>query len=109
MKHVPGQWAITVDHNAKPDTKPATNENAVGMFGPRRATMTAEEIIAHPDSKRFRIADDDGNAVYEGLCYLPEGLTEDAFGPLDDFGQPNAGATEIWYWSAENGGQWEQL
>lgn len=109
MKHAPGQWTITNDHIAEEGTEPATNANAVGMVGPRTATMTAAEIIANPDSRRFRMTDGDGEVYYTGLCYLPEGLTEDAFGPLDDFGQPNAGATEIAYLDPENGGHWETL
>jgi hypothetical protein len=110
MKHAPGQWTITVDHTAEEGAKPGTNANAVGMIGPRTATMTAAEILAHADSRRFRMTDDDGEAFYEGVCYLPEGLTEDAFAPKDDFGEPNAGATEIYYWNADwNDGQWEQL
>lgn len=108
MKHVPGQWTITVDHCAEPGSKPATNTNAVGMFGPRRASMTAEEIAAHPDSKRFQMKGDDGELVYEGFCYLPDGLDDDAFGPLDDFGEPNCGCTEILY-RDEADTEWETL
>jgi hypothetical protein len=45
----------------------------------------------------FHMKDDDGLLCYEGLCYLPSGLGDEAFNPLDHFGQPNAGCTEIWY------------
>ena len=108
MKHAPGQWTITTDRLAEERAKPNTNANAVGMTGPRTADMTAAEIVAHPDSKRFRMTGDDGEVYYEGMCYLPEGFTEDAFAPKDDFGEPNAGATEIHYWNAE-AQQWEPL
>ena len=58
---------------------------------------------------RWRIIDDDGELYYIGRTMFrtvkngPQ-LTpdtaeaEDVFGPLWDFGEPNAGATEIQYW-----------
>ena len=85
-------WTITKDHIAVPTARPGTNLNAVGMVGPRGATMNCEEIIGHPGAQKFEIYDDDGELYYEG--YLVGG---DGFEPLDDFGTPNAGATEIRY------------
>ena len=107
MKKAPGQWTITLDHIAEAGAKPATNANAVGLTGPRTAAMTAAEILADVGSLTFRMRDGDGALYYEGACYLPEGLTEDAFAPLDDFGEPNAGATVIEYETTE--GVWETL
>lgn len=39
----------------------------------------------------FKIYDDDDNLLYEGKA------TEETFAPLDEFAEPNAGATEIHY------------
>ena len=107
MRKTPGQWTITVDRIAEAGAKSATNANAAGMTGPGTATMTAAEILADPQSLKFRMLDDGGALCYEGACHLPEGLTEDAFAPLDDFGEPNAGATAIEYETKE--GVWETL
>lgn len=85
-------WTITVDHIRDPKARPGTNANAVGLVGPRGAKLSHEEIVKHPDAQRFEMYDDDTELYYEG--YLVGG---DGFEPLDDFGEPNAGATEIWY------------
>jgi hypothetical protein len=82
-------WTITKDHIAEPGDPPATNTNATGMVGPHTATLTAAQIIGHPDAKRFRLLDDDGEIYYEGF------LIGDEFAPLDDFGEPNAGCTAV--------------
>lgn len=43
----------------------------------------------------FRLKDDDGEIYYRGLAN--DAWTENAFSPLDDFGMPNDGCTEIEY------------
>ena len=53
-------------------------------------------------NSKFRLLDDDGEVYYEG--YSNDSDSEKAFSPLDDFGRPNAGCTEIQY--LENG-KWE--
>ncbi len=50
---------------------------------------------------RFKMYDDDGELYYEGLS-----SDKDVFNPLDDFGMPNAGCTEIKYLTD---GKWETL
>ena len=65
------------------------------------ATLTSAEIVAHPEAKRFRLCDDDGNVYYEGSL-----VGGDEFAPMDDFGEPNAGATTTQIF--ENG-KWEVL
>ena len=50
---------------------------------------------------KFRMYDDDGELYYEGCSD-----DDSSFDPLDDFGMPNAGCTEIKYW---NGSTWEIL
>lgn len=108
MNQRAGQWTITADHIAYEGAKPGTNSNAVGVVGPGTATMSAEEILAHKDSRRFQMKDDDGTLYYEGKCYLPAGLTQSAFAPLDQFGEPNAGCTSIFYRNDADT-EWEML
>ncbi len=100
------QWTITRDLLAEDDPRPArrgTNANAVGIVGPRGATLTSEQIIAEPGSLMFRLYDDDGGA----LCYEGWLIGGDEFAPLDQFGQPNAGCTSIKV--LVNGDQWVQV
>ena len=77
-------WVIDRDYLAEPGAQPGTNENAVGI----RSTQPFPTLNR---SKRFVMKDDDGVAYYSGR--LAGGC---GFEPLDDFGMPNAGATEIW-------------
>ena len=94
------EWTITEDAVAEDGSEPGTYGNAVGVTGPGDATLTAEQIISHPQAKRFRMYDDDHTFCYAG--YL---VGDDEFAPLDDFGEPNAGCTGIeilengeWHW-----------
>lgn len=99
------QWTITVDNFADPSAKPGTNANAVGIVGPRGAKLTKEEIVAHPEGKKFRMLDDDRVVYYEGVL-----VGDDDFAPLDDFGAPNAGCVDIQYYCNCLGGmKWESL
>jgi len=91
-------WTITKDYLADPNARPGTNSNAVGVVGgPCGVMLTAQQIIEHPDAKRFRMLDDDGEINYEGF------LVGDEFTPLDDFGEPNAGCTSI---QVQENGAW---
>lgn len=73
-------WTITHDH---------IGTDAVGTIGPRGAVLDAETI--KKACKGFRMYDADGVLYYEGfICGDFCG-----FEPLDDFGTPNAGATDI--------------
>jgi hypothetical protein len=112
-------WIITKDY--MPDTKypEGSNMNAKGVAGPHDAS---EEQIdwASRHGFDFRLLDDDGEVMYKGRLFVetefldgvmsavqyPEyrgpvcswAVDEEAgFGPLNDFGTPNAGATEIQY------------
>ena len=70
-------WAITRDY--------IDNGAETGLTGPRNFTPhTANETA-------FRLYDDDGGLYYAGKMW---GDFE-GFEPLDDFGTPNAGCTEI--------------
>ena len=94
------QWTITKDNLAEPGEPSGTNSNAVGIVGPRGATMTSAEIAAHPKAKQFRMGDEDG-VWYEGWL-----VGDDEFAPLDDFGEPNAGCTRI---DILENDEWKQL
>lgn len=91
-------WIITKDFIADQNAPAPSNQNAVGIIGPRHAKLTADEIIHHSEGRRFRMKDDDGEIYYEGIMVVtPEDGDEGEFRPLDDFGMPNAGATTIEY------------
>lgn len=101
-------WTITKDYIADPNAPKPSNANAVGIVGPRTAKLTAEQITSHPQARRFRMRDDDGELYYEGvMVILPEDGDEVEFRPLTDFGTPNAGATSIEYQRQD--GTWEPL
>jgi hypothetical protein len=97
-------WTITRDHLAEDDGSLASE---TGTTGPRDAPAGMLAQLAAGQGARFRMYDDDGELYYDGrLIGDPE--SEDGFGPLDDFGTPNAGATEIRYYRPERG-EWETL
>jgi hypothetical protein len=79
-------------------TKDLIDTNAHGTVGPSTATLSHNAIRSHPKRERFRMLDDDGEVYYEGFAVLRE--EDDGFGPLDDFGAPNAGCTQIDYWES---------
>jgi hypothetical protein len=87
-------WLITQDHiEGGADT---------GTRGPSGAPDDLLASLRAGAGYEFEIFDDDGELYYSGR-YLgadrEHGVdSEHAFGPLDDFGTPNAGATEIKYW-----------
>ncbi len=94
-------WIIDVDHIADPDKPQPSNQNAKGMMGPRDYKGDGSEL-----KYRFRMYDDDGNLYYTGRCSSWD--DDDALGPLDNFGAPNAGAVRIDYQNPTTK-QWEVL
>jgi hypothetical protein len=101
-------WTITKDFIADPAARQPSNANAVGMVGPCNAKLTAAQIIAHPEGRKFRIKDGDGEVYYEGVMVVTDDDGEETeFRPLDDFGKPNAGATDIEYQRLD--GTWEMV
>jgi len=95
-----GWWTITADFISDSDAKEGTNGNARTLCGPRENDLTMGLVVRHPAAQEFQMCDDDDTICYEGYCILPEGIGEEAFGPLDDFGMPNAGCTCIKYRNA---------
>jgi hypothetical protein len=94
-------WIITKDHLA--DIPP----DRAGTTGPRAAPQSLLEQLKAGEGWRFRMKDDDGEIVYEGR-YLS--VPDDwGFGPLDDFGTPDAGCTSIEFFQTGTNGGWKPL
>ncbi len=86
-------------------TDPEHDVDEAGTHGPSGTELNAEQIEKHPLGKAFLMRDADGETYYEGIYVGPD--DETLFAPLDDFGMPNAGCTEIAYRNAL--GAWEWL
>lgn len=101
-------WIITKDHIAESGATPGTNANAVGVIGPRDISPEHQAALQRGTGRAFRMYDDDGELYYSGRIVGENAieLGQDAFGPLDDYGRPNAGCTEIRYME---GGKWQSL
>ena len=98
-----GAWVIT---GAREDFD---LKSRIGWTGPRGTTMTKDEIAGSPDSHEFRMFEDgETEPDYTGKCYLPFGMTEAAFNPLDNLGAPDTGCVLIEYLDKETG-KWEML
>lgn len=89
-------WIITKD---KIDT------DSVGVTGPSIATDADIARLKNGEGKRFRLLDDDGEVYYYGRQLEKSDCTEEyesgmwgqdsEFAPLDNYGRPNAGCTEL--------------
>jgi hypothetical protein len=117
----PYAWRITRDRDAELNG----GESAVGVEGPSTAPDGDPDELGVPGRVRFRLLDegdiDECNydnpkavqrghelygVVYEGILWDPEG--EWPFGPLDDYGRPNYGCTDIQHFN-EATGKWEDI
>lgn len=100
-------WIIDKDHLAEPGAKVGTLAgDARTVTGPsdapdyliERLERGDRTAMAGVETFEFRMYDDDRELYYTGRMITDEGDTEAACaGPLDDFGRPNAGATDINY------------
>ena len=93
-------WIITHDHLPTADMS-----SRVGKYGPRGISQAQVNQLHAGEGEPFRLVDDDRTLVYEGR-FLGDAMSDDAFGPLDDFGMPDAGCTSIEY---RVDGRWEVL
>lgn len=86
-------WVVTYDH---------LDHERVSVYGPRDISDEHVKLLNKraPETRTFKMYDDDGNLYYSGRYVGPDG--EDMFGPLEDYGTPNAGATEIRYRDSES-------
>ena len=89
-------WIIDRDLIADAQAKTGTNANAVGVAGPHGYAGDGSELTC-----QFRMRDDDGEIYYEGRA------DAESFDPLDHFGTPNAGVTQIEYQQPD--GSWKPL
>ena len=97
-------WQIDKDHQPDPSAPEGSYSNAPGVAGPFDADPELLRQLAQREGgEAFRIYDDDGELYYSGRIIGDY----EGFEPLDDFGAPNAGATEIRY--KDKSGRWAQL
>lgn len=73
--------------------------DAVGEFNCNFREENTLERVKKVCKFKFRMYDDDGVLYYSG--YSNDSDSEKAFAPLEDFGMPNAGCTEIKYWEQQ--------
>jgi len=99
----PSSYGWIIDHDV---VSPKDEENEAGVMGPHNISdaMTAE--LKAGEGKLWVIKDDDDIVYYIGRVILPPDDDEPwdetpEFGPLWDYGTPNAGATSIHYWNEE--------
>jgi len=102
-------WIIDTDHMPDKDAPEGTNLNAKGVTGPHNISPSIESRLTAGEGRTFKMKDDDGELYYTGRIITPkdEEQGEMDFAPLDDFGKPNAGATEIHY--QRDDGTWYEL
>lgn len=123
---MPSTYAWIITHvNTSDDVLGEDCADEKGTMGPRNASDEMLARLKAGEGHTFRMLDDDGNWYYRGKivfsvdggpaqcrplkCNYADycvtgGLQadenaegDDEFGPLSDFGTPNAGATEIHY------------
>lgn len=84
-------------------TKDKIESDAVNLTGPRNASDADVARLKAGEGTRFRMLDDDGEIYYYGRWLEEDDIDEDTYGgepefsPLDCFGTPNAGCTELQY------------
>lgn len=83
------RWIIDIDYY---------DGTSKGVEGPRNL----DESI--PFEEKFKMYDDDGNLIYTGRI----GGDYSGFEPIDDYGMPNFGCTEIHYKNKKTG-EWRVL
>lgn len=106
MTTSPYAWIIDQDHLDLSETLGPDFSNEKGVMGPRDANVTggtyeenkAELERNYKAHNQFKMYDDDGELYYTGTLYHDGEADEEAcYGPLGDFGMPNAGAVLITY------------
>lgn len=120
----PYAWIITRDRDFEL-THGEGDVSSVGVSGPRNAPDDMLADLAAGKGVRFRLLDEGDidecsegepgavsqghelyGVVYEGVLLDPE--DEWPFGPLDDYGRPNYGCTDIQHFNPHTG-KWEDI
>lgn len=104
-------WIIDKDHLADDMAELGIGDEK-GTIGPRDANLTqrkrseydanrAELTANYQNHAQFRMYDDDSELYYTGTLYwngpADSPAEHQCYGPLGDFGMPNAGAVSIRY------------
>lgn len=102
-------WIIDKDHISPQGSKYA-NDNSEGTIGPRNILPSIKRRLERGEGEAFRMFDDDGELYYTGRIFHHPDFDgcDGGFEPMDDFGMPNAGCTEIQY-QHKTTGKWETL
>ena len=88
-------WKITKDNLWEEDS-------SLRLELPNRAGIQSRDFEESKATEKFRMRDGDGVICYEGIADKKA-----EFDPLDDFGTPDSGCTEIQY--LKENGRWETL
>lgn len=101
-------WVITKDELFEPSDEQYGITSKKGVMGPQNIPPTIERRLRDGEGKLFRMLDDDGEVYYYGRLIHPDG---EGIEPLDDFGMPDSGCTEIQFrYIYANGGRgWKTL
>jgi hypothetical protein len=91
MKACDYGWIITKDLISEE----CGDKPEVGVNGPRNISDATLKRLKAGEGVKFRLYDDDGNLYYEGLQIEGDEGDEGTFAPLDNFGAPNSGCTEL--------------
>ena len=93
------EWIITWESGdvREDGTEKTADAYTYLVSGPRNGKAEKFEALARGEGVTFRLYDDDGNLYYQGRYFGLDGDEEMAFGPLMDYGMPNAGCTELRY------------
>lgn len=100
-------WIIDTDHLYDPtDPEVASDKDTMG---PARISEETTNRLVSGEGKPFQMYDDDGELYYTGRIIVPPGEEDGEllFRPLSDFGEGNAGCTEIRYQNDK--GEWKTL
>ena len=90
-------WIITID-------KISLGAD-VGLTGPHNLSDDILERLQKGEGHAYRVRDDDDEVYHHGR-FIGDPNSYDAFGPLNDFGRPGFGATDIQYFED---GKWVTL
>lgn len=83
---MPYGWIITRDYICNGDDN--------DVMGPHDIPEAIAAALFNGDGDKFRMYDDDGEHYYDGRIIGNYNGLE----PLEDFGMPNAGCTEVKLW-----------